>query len=547
MQVNALFVATLLSVQSVFGAPPDAGLIGHWPLAGDAGDASGHHLDGEPRSIEYAATPVDQAGPAALFDGRTSGIKVEDDPALRLGTAAFTAAMWVHTDESLDDDPGDLLSRFDPVSRRGFTLTLRNNCITSSQANVRQLQFGIDGGSEPQWDDLGRPGNALLVFSLCVHDGVLYCGTCEPGSDEAGHVYRYEGEQSWTDLGAPDESNAVIAMAAYRGDLYVGTGKYRLGGSALQESENPNFGGGVYRLAGEKWQLAGRLPEVEAVASLAVFKGGLYASSLYKPAGFFRYEADGDWSTLPTPAGKRVESLAVHDGLLWGTGYDEGHVYAFDGEDWQDYGAVGDNTQTYSFAMYDGRLHVGTWPSGRVFALESAGEWEDVGRLGEELEVMGMAVHNGKLYAGTLPLAEMFRFDGNRQWNSVGRLDQTPDVKYRRIWTCGQYQGRLLATTLPSGHVYALTAGRCVTYDRELAAGWQHVAAVRDRDRLRLYVNGEQVAESTAFREGECDLSGAMPLMIGSGPGGSLRGRLRDVRLYGRALPEAEVAALAAQ
>lgn len=549
---NALLIVSVLAVVSLIrGAEADEprtdGLIGRWPLAFDAKEISGSGLDGVPHSVKFT-TPRRQDGAqaAAQFDGRESRIEVADGAALRLGTGDFTAALWVHAEESLDDDLGDLLSKFDSARRCGFTLTLRNNCVTSSQANYRQLQFGIDDGSEPQWTDLGRPGNALLAFSLCVHDGRLYCGTCEPGQDEAGHVYRYDGEQKWTDLGSPDKSNSVIAMAAYRGELYVGTGKYRLGGSALSESENPNFGGGIFRFDDEGgWTRVGQLPEVEAVASLAVFQGKLYASSLYKPASFFRYEADDQWASLPTPNGKRVESLAVHNGYLWATGYDEGHIYRFDGREWQDLGQVGDNTQTYSFAMQAGRLHVGTWPSGKVFRLGAGETWQDTGRLGEELEVMGMALHNGQLYAGSLPLAEMFRHDGDQQWSSVGRIDLTPDVKYRRIWTCAQYQGRLLATTLPSGHVHALAAGCCVTFDHELPPGWQHVAAVRGGDRLTLYVNGRQVAESAAFQSADFDLANDQPLLIGNGPGDAFNGRLREVRLYNRALSPEEIGLLA--
>src|SRR6185295_15636123 len=290
---------------------------------------------------------------------------------------------------------------------------------------------------------------------------------------------RYEGEQKWADLGSPDKSNAVMSLATYHGKLYAGTGKYRLVGSALPESENLNLGGRVFRLESDgRWTLVGQLPGVETLASLVVYQDRLFASSLYRPPGFFRYEKDGEWTSLSTPAGNRIEPLAVFDGYLWAGEYDKGHVFRFDGKDWQDWGQLGDNTQTYSFAIERGQLCVGTWKSGRVFRLEERNRWADTGRLGEELEVMGMLFYNGKLYAGSLPLAELYRHDGDNAWRSVGRLDLTPDVKYRRIWTCAQYQGRLVATALPSGHVHALEAGACVTHDHELPAGWQHVAGV---------------------------------------------------------------------
>ena len=38
-----------------------------------------------------------------------------------------------------------------------------NPGVTTSQANWRHLQFGIDGGRASEWTDCGRPGNALLA------------------------------------------------------------------------------------------------------------------------------------------------------------------------------------------------------------------------------------------------------------------------------------------------------------------------------------------------------------------------------------------------
>lgn len=521
------------------------GLIAHWPLDKDAADASGGGQNGTAIGVRFLpAGPGEPA--AALFDGRANRIEFAAGPVLQLGTSDFSISLWLHTAQNLDDDLGELVSKFDAERRCGFSLTLRNNSVTSSQCNRRQLQFGIDDGTTPQWTDLGRPGNSMYGMALCVHDGRLFCGTCEPGVDQAGHVYRYDDGTSWTDLGSPDSSNAVVCAAAFQGKLHVGTGKYRLAGSALPESENLHLGGRVFRLEDDnRWTLVGELPGVEAVSSMVVYRGALYASSLYRPAGLFRYDGEAAWTAISTPDNKRPEALAVYNGYLWATCYDGAHVFRFDGTDWKDMGQLENNTQTYSFAIQQGQLHVGTWPSGKVYRLTADEKWHDTGRLGEELEVMGMALHNGKLYAGSLPLAEMFRYDGEQQWKSVGRLDTTPEVKYRRIWTCSQFQGRLLATTLPSGHIYAMEAGKCVTYDHELPSGWQHVTAVRDRDRLRIYVNGKQVAQSGPVVSSTFNLSNDKPLLIGAGAGDYFNGSLRDVRLYRRALTADEIASLA--
>src|SRR5262249_37848957 len=158
--------------------------------------------------------------------------------------------------------------------------------------------FGIDQGRiEPQWTDHGRPGEAVLIFSLVVHQGALFAGTCESGRDQSGHVFRFDGGTAWTDCGSPAPCNSVSSLAVYRGELYAGVSKYRLGGSSLAESENPNLGGKVYRYAGGKqWIDCGQLAGVEAIGGLVVYRGQLYASSLYKPAGFFRFEGGRDWT-----------------------------------------------------------------------------------------------------------------------------------------------------------------------------------------------------------------------------------------------------------
>jgi hypothetical protein len=539
----ALAVETILALLA--GASParaeGRGLVGHWKLAGDARDASGNGLHAANHGVEFLAKGPGGRSPAATFNGKGSHLEVKTAPGLRLGAGDFTLALWLHTEETLDDDLGDLVTWYDANRRVGFNLSLRTNTgVTTCQANTRQLQFGIDSGSAPTWADESRPGNAVIAFSLAVHDGRLYAGTAANGK-EVGQVYRHDGPGRWTDCGAPDRSNAVSALAVYRGELYAASSKYRFAGSALPESENTNPGGRIYRFDGDKrWTEVGRLPDAEAVGGLVVFKGRLYASSLYRPAGFFRYEADGRWTSLDVPGGQRVESLGVFNGHLWATSYDGGRVYRYDGTSWTDFGQLGDNTQTYSFAIHRGRLCVGTWPSGKVYRLREE-SWEELGRLGAELEVMGMLVHNGQLYAGTLPRAEVYRYDGGQSWTRTAQLDRTPGVKYRRAWTMAQYKGRLFCSTLPSGRVHSVEAGPCVTHDRELPPGWRHVAAVKQGGTLRLYVDGKLAAESARFDPAKFDLTTDVPLLMGAGAGDFLSGSLSDVRLYRCALGAEEI------
>jgi lysophospholipase L1-like esterase len=527
----------------------DRGLLGHWKLAGDTKDSSGMGNHGVNHGADMtAAGPDGKPRGAARFDGIKAYIQVPPSPSLNLGADDFTLGVWVHTDAKLDDVLGDLVSKYDSVARRGVNWCIKNGAgATNSQSNYRNVHFGIDAGSKAHWTDCGRPGNAVYVMALAVHDGQLFAGTCEPGKDETGHVYRYAGGTRWVDCGRPDTCNAVTALAVHGGSLYAGTGKYRLAGSSLQESTNLHLGGKIVRYDGHgKWIDCGRLPGTEAVGGMVVYRGDLYAASLYKPAGFFRYKGGADWVSCPLPSdGKRVVALGVYNGYLYATSYDACAVYRFDGASWTHVGTLEASGQTYSFEVHRGELYVGTWPNGRVFRYQHGIKWIDAGRLGQEKEVMGMAVHNGKLYAGTLPSAAVYRYEGGTSWMNTGRLDFTPDVRYRRAWSMAVFRGRLFCGTLPSGHVHALTAGPSVTLDRELKPGWRHLAAVRHGSRLELFVDGKLIGVSEPFDRSAFNLTNDQPLTIGFGAHDYFRGRLSDLRLYGRALSADEIAQLA--
>lgn len=540
-----LMFGAALAIATDISRAAEPELIGRWALAGDANDSSRQAHASQARDVSFEAKGRDGSSTVAIFNGRSSAIAVPNG--LKLGTDDFTISLWLHTDETLDDDIGDLVTLYDAKTRTGFNLSLRSNTgVTTCQPNQRQLQFGIDAGSEPAWTDEGRPGNAIIAFALAVHNGALYAGTAANGSTDAGSVYLYNGPGQWKHLSNPDSSNAVTSLAVYMGQLFAGSSKYRFAGSALEESQNTNLGGGVFQSSGgQRWREVGRLPEAEAIGGLVVYKGALYASSLYRPAGFYRWEKDGSWKPLPVPDGKRVEAMTVFNGHLWASSYDDGRVFRFDGETWKDFGRLGENTQTYSFVVHRGQLCVGTWPSGRVYALGPDDTWEDRGRLGNELEVMGMLVHNGQLYAGSLPLAEVYRYDGNQTWTKTAQLDTTLDVKYRRAWTMAQYRGRLFCSTLPSGHIHSLTAGACVTHDRELLPGWRHVAAVKQGGRLRLFVDGQLVAESAEFDAAKFNLTTDAPLRIGTGEGDFFNGRMSDAKIHRGALTSNDIARLA--
>ncbi|HQO35198.1 MAG TPA: LamG domain-containing protein, partial [bacterium] len=135
-------------------------------------------------------------------------------------------------------------------------------------------------------------------------------------------------------------------------------------------------------------------------------------------------------------------------------------------------------------------------------------------------------------------------YDGNLKWTCTGQLDKTPDVKYRRVWSMAVYRGSLFCGTLPSGHVYRLETGKCISHDDELKSGWRHLIAIRDNGILKVFVDREQVAQSAQFSSNGFDLGNEQPLRIGFGPHDYFNGIIRNVRLYGRVLTGEEIATL---
>jgi len=517
-------------------------LIGYWPLEHDAADHSGNHLHGQAVTLSF----VDQAGPraparAAVFDGVHSHVLIPHHGQVALGTGNFTLSMWVHTSDRLRGGLGDLASKFDPAQRRGMNLGFIHYAgMTTSQPNFRNLHFGIDAQQiEPAWRHCGRPGEAVHIFALAVHDHALYAGTFEIGEGQRGHVYRYRDGDTWEDCGSPDDSNSVMSLAVFDGDLYAGTGCYNSVGSLLPPAGNPSPGGRIFRYRGQQaWEDCGRVCDV-AACGLTVFDGRLYVSNLYGK-GVFRYEGGRDWVNVGFQ--HRIFAMSPYRGSLYGftSGLDEVVRYA-GGMEWVPAGRAKNVVQYYSGALHRGELMCGTWPESRVFRTCGDGEWIDMGRTGQEKEVMALGTYNGKLYAGTLPLAEVYRFDDAQGWTNLGQVDPTPHVFYRRAWTMAVFRGRLFVGTLPAGRVVSIEAGRNATYDSPMPAGWHHVAAVRDDDRLRLFLDGEPAAESALLRRDDFDLTHDGPLLLGKGQTDVFQGRMAEVKLFNRALSAVEV------
>lgn len=528
-----LLCTLALTLSAETGGEP----VAHWPLHQGCLDVSGNGHHGANRGVSF------EDG-WAVFDGRRASVEVAPD-AIRIGTGDFTVTAWIQLNGKSTDVPGDILGKFDPTSRKGFNLLVQNYAgVTSSQSNWGNMLFGIDWGTEPTWTDRGRPGNAAWVAALAVYEGSLFAGIYEPGEGGRGRVFRYLGGSDWDDCGNPDESNSVLSLAVHGGRLYAGTGRYRASGSALPDSLNPNPGGHVYRYekAGQ-WTDCGGLGEADTVYGMATFGENLYAIPIYHQ-GLYRFDGEKTWTLVGGP-GRRLMSMTVFNGeffLAGNEGNKQGAIHTYrEPAEWNFAGGQEGVDQVYSFAVYGGELHAGTWPEAAIFRYGGDRAWFHAGRMGEELETMGMAVYNGKLYAGSLPLAEVYRFDGGTQWTQVGRLDRTPDVKYRRAWSMAVYDGNLYCGVLPSGRVHSLSTGACTSHDHDVGFSPRHLAAIREGNTVRLFLDGDLISEREAASPERVDLSNGVPLSIGKGCHDYFHGRLRDVRVHPRALSAEEI------
>jgi hypothetical protein len=309
--------------------------------------------------------------------------------------------------------------------------------------------------------------------------------------------------------------------------------------------------------------------------ALASYRGRLYvgAFNIGDPTGFvYVYEGDGRWRVSGEFPGA-PHTLAVHDGRLYAA-YPKGEVWSFDGEAWKGlgnpYGTTVECNQIHAMGVHQGELYVGTWPEGKV-AVWRGGKWVDRGRLGDATEVVGLTTYNGCLYGGTIPRAEVFRYESGDRWMSVRRLFDPPGFEpvpvgsrdsrgvadWSRSSSLAVFAGKLFVSTATCyrrmlefprpdearGRVYAYSAGASVSHDRDLGPGWKHLTVVRDQRELRIHVDG-RLMSSAEIADPSIDVSNEAPLRIGGGMQDTFHGRMRDVRLYNRALSAPEIEAL---
>ncbi len=548
------------------------GLVAYWKLQGDCKDHSGNGKHGVNRGVNLDT---------GEFNGKDAYIEVPNSDSLNLGTGDFSISAWVYTEKDLDDVIGDVLSKYDPAKRKGFTFNIKaSSGGYQSQGSDKHVYFGIDNGNVSDWEDCGRP-NATSNYvsnSLTVFRGKLYAATTDAKKQEDWcRVYCYEGGQKWTDCGRVGDrkTTGVMSLIVHDGKLYAATCTYDWT-RVVKGDYDP---GRVYCYEGGKqWKDCGQPSDNRRLICMASFKGKLYVGGGNETRGVFVYQGGKQWQAskiFPAkgPGAAFPHSMGMHDGKLY-VGF-PAFVHSFDGKKWEYVGIpVEGCTQVHSLEPYQGRLYAGTWRKGEVGMYQDGEQWKYCGRLGKDsTEINALTVYNGKLYGGSIPRAEITRYEGGTQWTvmktflspqgwepvavGAGGPDYRKGVNdWTRVTSLTVYNGRLFASIgsctssildAPAdvrGKVFSMEAGKCVSYDDDLGSGWKHIAAIREKGQLKLYVNGKLAATSSPFNPEDYDISNNQPLTIGFGEMDYFSGKIKEVRLYNRGLNESEVKSL---
>jgi hypothetical protein len=548
-------------------------LITHWKLDGNCNDAVGNN-HGINNGVTYVQGVDGRKKGAAFFDGKESFVEVADSCSLDFGYNEFSVSLWVKVTESAGIF-GDIISKYDPVNRKGLNLYIAGSSPGyDSISDMRNVHFGIDNGIVSSWVDCGKPSvSAPLVTCLVTYKGDLYAGvaTAENPND-ACRVFRYAGGEKWIDcgrLGNDPLTPSVQSMVVHKGHLYAGTGTWDWHKGSI---------GGVYGAThvyryegGTKWVDCGQVGEGSRLFSMASFDGDLYTSDDMKKV--YRYMGDNSWVCCGVLENERqVNAMSIYKENLYGATH--GSVYRYD--DKAIWTCVGKKpfgvTQIHKLQVYEGKLYAGTWPKGQILRYESDNVWSDCGSIGigEKYgtdEVMELTVYNGKLYGGVIPEAEVHRYEGGNNWTFIKRLVTRPDWS-RENWSekphtrsrvpCMTiFQGKLYAGTgncygrcesdLPYelGRIFCMEAGKNISLDDDLGFDWKHLVFVREKESLKLYVDGKLRKSSDKFNgQSRYDISNDHSLLIGFGSLNYFKGALDNIQIYNGALQLREIRGL---
>ncbi len=183
-----VLVVCVALAASVAYADIETGLVGYWPLDGDATDESGNGLDG---TINGDVTPVAdrsaEPDSAMQFSGASDAyIDVGDPPELQL-TGEMTLASWVYLDSS-NSNNGRIVGKMAGGGSRSWSLNIEassggitnpGNFFVASDGNTLVNVMTQDSLPTDEWVHLAgiyRPGEALEIYVNGVLDNANTSG-----------------------------------------------------------------------------------------------------------------------------------------------------------------------------------------------------------------------------------------------------------------------------------------------------------------------------------------------------------------------------------
>lgn len=226
----------------------------------------------------------------------------------------------------------------------------------------------------------------------------LYAGSSAPGL-----VYYYVGGNAWTPISSGEElghAYAVLCLVRYGGHLYAGTTSEFGGHTGV---------GQVYRYdGGDTWTLVGDNMD-DAVCSLAVYQGDLYAGTSWNGMKLYRYEGNPNWTqVIDSLVWSGTRALYVsHDYLLMGDiGWD--YMGHWDGSHFTPDQTITTGSCIYDYQDYGDSVYAAAYV-GRMWRSSDGIDWSLVPGFGYydgnmwELEKfkgsLYMSYNNGELRA----------------------------------------------------------------------------------------------------------------------------------------------------
>ena len=560
-------------------AEEEKGLIAYWKLQGDTKDYSGYNNHGVNHGVK---------ADKGLFEGKKAFIEVPSSSSLKFGTGDFSISTWVYLPEKLNDIVGDILEWYDPVARRGITLSINSSSGGYQGFGTdRHVHFGIDNGKLGEWQDCGRPSatSNYISNSLTVYKGKLYAAiTGAKDEKDWAHVFRYEGGQQWTDCGrvGNEKTTGVLPLIVHNGELYAATSTY----DWTRVNEPGKYEPGrIYRYrGGTEWEIySNPIDSNNTLTTFSSYNGKLYVGSGPHTQAVFTQDSGKIWKPSNIFPKEGPHRCFPHTSRVY---RDKLYVafpgaYSFDGQQWVYAGVPSppeSTLQTHSMTVYKGELIAGTWPLANVSKYLGDGKWQVFGRVGKDgTEVNSLVVYNGKLYGGSIPRAEVARYDGvDTVWTTIKQFyspqgwTPVPPVEnggnptnaelneWTRVTSMTVYDGKLFAgiascTSSPldapadiRGRIFCMEAGKNISYDDDLGYGWKHITAVKEAGQLKLYIDGKLVKTSSSFDPADYDLKDDLPIHIGLGQNDFFSGRMSGLRIYNIALSESRIKELAA-